>query len=190
VWSKVPKAVFYLFLTTAGINSLIAGCQTYFVVYVTDVLGVEKFQWAVVTAFMALSVSVPAILAGLRMDASGRKRFLILGFLLYPLAMLVFVNATFPMLLVSFFFFGLAQTLQWTSYNSLLGDLTPRELRGKVIGCSQFFMYMSQAFAQLVAGGLYAYVSPQAPFVLLAVGAVPVAAIAFLRVSEGGAREV
>ena len=70
-----------------------------------------------------------------------------------------------------FLFFGLAQTLQGTRYNSLLGDLTPRNIRGKVIGCSQFFMYLSQALTQLLVGALYAYVSPTMTFVLLAVGA-------------------
>jgi MFS family permease len=190
VWSKVPKTVLYLFLTTAGLNSLIAGCQTYFVVYATDVLHVEKFSWAIVMAFMSLSVSIPAILAGFRMDAVGRRRYLIIGSVLYTPAMLIFINANFFTLLIAFFFFGLAQMLQGTSYNSLLGDLTPRELRGKVIGCSQFFMYLSQALMQLLAAALYVYISPQAPFILLGIGAIPLSIVAFLKIFENSAKEV
>lgn len=190
VWSKVPKAVFYLFLTNAGINSLIFGCQTYFVVYATSFLHVSMFQWAVVMAFMAISISIPSILAGIRMDVTGRKKFLILGFLLFTPAMLIFINASFYTLLVCVFLFGLAQMLVGTGYTSLVGDLTPRELRGKVVGCSQFFMYMGQAFASLLVGALYAYVSPQTPFILLGIAAIPIAAIAYFTISDTSAKQV
>jgi cytochrome bd-type quinol oxidase subunit 1 len=107
VWSRVPKSAFYLFLAVAGINSLLMGCNTYFVVYATSVLKIEKFQWAIVMAFMSLSVAFPSILAGLRMDTVGRKRFLILSFLLYTPAMLLFIYANFYVLLLAFFLFGL-----------------------------------------------------------------------------------
>lgn len=190
VWSRIPKSAFYLFLAVAGINSLLMGCNTYFVVYATNVLKIEKFQWAIVMAFMSLSVALPSILAGLRMDVVGRKRFLILSFLLYVPAMLLFLYANFYMLLLAFFFFGLGQMLQSSSYQSLLGDLTPRDLRGKVVGCSQFFMYLSQAFTQLIAGALYTYVSPQLPFILLAVGAIPLSVLVFFRVFEPSLKEV
>jgi MFS family permease len=190
VWKKVPRATLYLFVVTAGTSSLVAGCQMYFVVYATNVLQVDKFQWAVVMAFMWLSIAIPSILAGFRMDAVGRKSYFIIGLLLYTPAMLIFLNASFTMLLISFFLFGMGQMLQGTSYNSLLGDLIPRELRGTVIGCGQFFIYLSQAFAQLLAGALYTYVSPQLPFILLAVGTIPLAIIAFLKISEPSAREV
>jgi MFS family permease len=162
----------------------------YFVVYATNVLQIDKFQWAIVMAFMWLSIAIPSILAGFRMDAVGRKSYFIIGLLLYTPAMLIFLNASFTMLLISFFLFGMGQMLQGTSYNSLLGDLIPRELRGTVIGCGQFFIYLSQAFAQLLAGALYTFVSPQLPFILLAVGTIPLAIIAFLKISEPSAREV
>ena len=190
VWKKVPRATLYLFAVTAGTSSLVAGCQMYFVVYATNVLQIDKFQWAIVMAFMWLSIAIPSILAGFRMDAVGRKSYFIIGLLLYTPAMLIFLNASFSMLLISFFLFGMGQMLQGTSYNSLLGDLIPRELRGTVIGCGQFFIYLSQAFAQLLAGALYTYVSPQLPFILLAVGTIPLAIIAFLKISEPSAREI
>jgi MFS family permease len=162
----------------------------YFVVYATDVLSLDKFQWAIVTAFMSVSVAIPAILAGSRMDAAGRKSYFVISLLLYAPAMLIFLNASFNTLLISFFLFGLAQMLLGTSYNSLVGDLTPRDLRGKVIGCGQFFMYLSQAITQLLVGALYSYVSPQLPFILLAIGAIPLAIIASVKILEPSAKQV
>lgn len=73
---------------------------------------------------------------------------------------------------------------------SLLGDLTPRDLRGKVVGCSQFFIYLSQEFSQLLIGLLYSYVWRPLPFVMLAVGAVPVSLLVFFKVFEAGTKQV
>jgi hypothetical protein len=50
--------------------------------------------------------------------------------------------------------------------------------------------YISQAFAQLLAGALYTYISPQLPLILLAVRAIPLSMSAFLRISDNSAREV
>jgi len=191
VWSKVPKSAFYLFISNVGINGLVFSCQTYFVVYATKtVLKITEPQWAIVMTFMYLSISLPGILAGLKMDAVGRKRFLILGYLLYVPAMLLFVTADFNRLLLAFFFFGLGQMLQVNSYQVILGDLIPRELRGKAVGCSQFFMYLAQAFTQVFVGVLYAYVSPQLPFLLLAAVAAPLSILVMFRVSEPSFKEV
>ena len=190
VWRLVPKSTFYLFIATAGVSSLVSGCNIYFVVYATGILGLEQFSWALVLAIMSLTVAGPTILAGYLMDRIGRKRPLILGFLLYIPAMLLFINANSTTIYIAFFFFGLGQTLQWTSYQSLLGDLTPRNLRGKVVGCSQFFTYLSQALTLLVVGALYAYVSPQLPFLLLAAFATPLSLLVLLKVSDPKTKEI
>lgn len=190
VWGKVPRSVFHLFVATAIINSLITGANTYFAVYALEVLNLTKSQWAIVMAVMSMSVAIPAIFAGLRMDKAGRKGFLILGYLCYVPAMVIFTFGDYYTLMLAFFFFGLGQMLQSSSYQSLLGDLTPREYRGKVVGCSQFFIYSSQAFTTLLVGLLYSYVWRPLPFIMFAIGAVPVALFVFFKVSEAGTKEV
>jgi DHA1 family multidrug resistance protein-like MFS transporter len=190
VWRKLSKSAFYLFLVTIGINGIVVSCQTYFVVYATSVLNVTESQWALVMAFMYLSVALPGILAGFSMDVVGRKRFLILGYLLYIPGMLLFVTADFNLLLLAFFFYGLGNILQLNSYQVLMGDIIPRNLRGTATGCIQFFMYLVQGFLQIIVGFLYAFVSPQLPFLLLAVAAVPFTAVVMLKVSEPTVKEV
>ena len=98
----MPKSAFNLFIAIIIINGLVVSCQTYFVVYATSVLKMSLSQWAIVIAFRYLSIAVPAIIAGLSMDVMGRKRFLILGYLLYVPGMLLFINADFNMLLLPF----------------------------------------------------------------------------------------
>jgi hypothetical protein len=51
-------------------------------------------------------------------------------------------------------------------------------------------MYMSQAITQLLVGALYSYVSPQLPFILLAIGSIPLAIIAFAKILEPSAKQV
>jgi MFS family permease len=189
VWGKVPKSAFNLFLAIIIINGLVVSCQTYFVVYAVDVLKVSLTQWAIVMTFRYLSIAVPGILAGLSMDIMGRKRFLILGYLLYVPGMLLFVNADFNVLLLAFFFFGLGNLLQLNSYQVLMGDLIPRGLRGTVTGCLQFFMFLMQAIFQIIVGVLYAFVSTQLPFLLLATSAIPLSVFVFLKVYEPAVKE-
>jgi len=189
VWRKVPKSAFNLFLAIIIINGLVVSCQMYFVVYATSVLKISLTQWAIVTVFEYLSIAVPGIVAGFSMDVMGRKRFLILGYLLYVPGMLLFVNANFNTLLLAFFFFGLGNLLQLNSYQVLMGDLIPRNIRGTATGCLQFFMYLMQAAFQILIGVLYAFVSPQLPFLLLAAAAIPLSLFVFWRVYEPAIKE-
>jgi MFS transporter, DHA1 family, tetracycline resistance protein len=184
VWQKVPKSAFNLFVAIIVINGLVVSCQTYFVVYATSILKISLEQWAIVVVFRYLSIAIPGILAGSIMDVMGRKRILILGYLLYVPGMLLFVKANFNMLLLAFFFFGLGNLLQLNSYQVLMGDLIPKGLRGTVAGCIQFFMFIMQAFLQILVGLLYAFVSPQLPFLLLAVTAIPLSIFVFWHVYE------
>ena len=190
VWRKVPRSAFHLFVASAVVGCLFTGCNTYLLIFAKDVLGINASQWAFALAFASLTIAVPTILAGLRMDRIGRKHFLVLGYLCYVPAMLLFVFANFYLLLVAFFFWGLGQMLQNSGYQSLMGDLTPRELRGKVVGCSQFFIYLSEAFTQVLIGLVYAYVWRPLPFLMLAAGVVPVAIFVLVRVKEPSAKEV
>jgi MFS family permease len=182
VWRKVPKSAFNLFIAIIIINGLVVSCQVYFVVYATSILKMSLTQWAIVVAFRYLTIAIPAIIAGFSMDALGRKRFLILGYLLYVPGMLLFVNANFNVLLLAFFFFGLGNLLQLNSYQVLMGDLIPRNLRGTATGCLQFFMFIMQAIFQVTIGFLYAFVSPQLPFLLLAASAIPLSVFVFWKV--------
>lgn len=103
--------------------------------------------------------------------------------------MLLFVNADFNMLLLAFFFFGLGNLLQLNSYQVLMGDLVSRGLRGTVTGCLQFFMFLMQAILQIIAGLLYAFISPSLPFLLLAAAAIPLSIFVFWKVYEPGVKE-
>jgi MFS family permease len=124
------------------------------------------------------------------MDSTGRKRFLILGYILYIPAMLLFVVADFYLLLVALFLFVLGNLLRVNSSQVLLGDWIPRDLRGKAVGFLQFFLYLTQAFVYLVVGFLYSFVAPWLPFVLLAAAAVPLGLLVVFKISDPAVKQL
>lgn len=189
VWSRVPKSAFNLFIAIIIVNGLVVASQTYFVVYATKVLSMSLDQWALVTALRYLTIAIPGIIAGFSMDTFGRKRFLILGYLLFIPGMLLFINADFNTLVLSLFCFGLGNLLQLNSYQVLLGDLVPRNLRGTTTGCLQFFAFLMQAILQIIVGVIYVYVSPQLPFLLFAITMIPLSIFVYLKVHEPKVRE-
>lgn len=189
VWRKLPSSAFNLFWVIIIVNGITISCQTYFVVYATSILNISLTQWAIVVAIRYLTIAVPAIIAGFSMDKLGRKRFLILGYLLYIPGMLLFINADFNMLLLAFFFFGLGNLMQLNSYQVMMGDLVPRSLRGTATGSLQFFMFIMQAILMVLVGFLYAYVSPQLPFLLLAASVIPISIFIYWKVHEPHIRE-
>ena len=184
VLRQAPRSVYYLVATSVGINSITAACQIYLVLYATETLKINGSQYAVAMAIMALGPLLPVFLAGFRMDSVGRKRYLLLGYALYVPAMLLFVRANFYMLLVSFFLLGLANILEANGSQALLGDLIPRENRGKAFGCLQFFTYITQAFVYLLVGFFYTYIATWVPFVLFAAMAFPLSLVVAFGVSE------
>jgi MFS family permease len=190
VWSRTPRSAYYLFICNAVINSLIVGCSTYFVIFATENLKISNFQWALILALMSFTVAIPSVIAGLRMDMVGRKNYVIASYLCYIPAMILFVFGNFYVLMLAFFFFGLGQVLQASSYQSLLGDLTPRELRGRVVGCSQFFGYVAQAFTQLLIGLLFSYVWRPLPFLMLATSVIPLTLIVHYKVFEEDKKQI
>jgi hypothetical protein len=69
------------------------------------------------------------------------------------------------------------------------GRLVPRNLRGTATGCLQFFMFLMQAILQVAVGVISVYVSPQLPFLLLAVTMLPLSLFVFWCVHEPKIRE-
>ncbi|NLE05024.1 MAG: MFS transporter, partial [Crenarchaeota archaeon] len=190
VWNKVPKSAYYLFLTTIIINSLVSVCYIFFVIYATQIMNIPESQYAIALAISFVGIAIPALIAGFRMDISGRKNYLILGYLLYIPAMLLFVIADIYLLPVAFFLFFLGNLLRVNSSQIILGDLVPRPLRGKAIGVVHFFLYIAQAFVYLIGGFLYEFINPQLPFLLLAVAAAPMALLIILKISEPKIKEI
>ena len=138
----------------------------YVVVYVVEDLKIPKFQWSILMTILFVSMLLLALPAGKLVDRFGRKNPILLSSALFPAAMLLLIYGDFTKLVFALPIVGLSQVLAQSAYPSLVSDLTPKSLRGRVMGSSNFFNILVSAAVNLVGGVLYQNISHRIVFLL------------------------
>jgi MFS family permease len=114
--------------------------------------------------FIYTSLSTPA---GILSDKLGRKRVILLGWLVYALVYLGFASAS-PgaswQLWLLFALYGVYYGLAEGVARALVADLVPAEKRGTAYGLFHGVVGVTLLPASLIAGWLWQVVSPAAPF--------------------------
>jgi len=189
VWKLIPRTALYLFLifTIGGFFAFM--CMPYYVVYATDVLHIEEFQWALLLTLYFAVMFGSSLPAGKLVEKMGRKRPLIASNIFFMLGMWFFIYGDFWRLVVFFVLSGIGNSLMNIAYQSMEADLVPMEHRGKMMGCTAFFDYVLASISQLTGGFLYESVSTQLPFILLLASTIPSIPLTFLLIHEPRKRE-
>lgn len=179
VWKTLPKSVVYLFAVDVLAMLGLFLFQLFFSVYAVEgtdsVLHISQTDWALVNTVLFLSMLLVAVPIGKAIDRYGRKTPLMLSFLLFVPAILMFVYADLFRLFIAIPLMGVAQILYFASFSTLQMDYVPTEKRGKVMGSVNFVSCILGAIAQLVGGVMYE-ISPQLPFLIIP----PIVAMGFL----------
>ena len=203
VWRDVPRSTFFLFLSRLILGSAFALCQPLFQIYAFYVLQIggqpnpdvyspqedpalqtARIYWGYVMMATVICMLILSFPTGKLIDKIGRKKPLILaGILLIP-STLLFVYGNYLTLFISFPIVGLAQLLMFSSFQALFADLVPQDKRGKATGSMNFFSYIFMAVGGLAGGILYDRVSPQFPFLLIPILAVPSTLLVYFYVHE------
>ena len=202
VWKIVPRSMLFLFFSELMMRSSFAMIQTLFLVYAFYVLQIggaptpgippqedpalqlARIKWGYVMTALFLCMVISAIPAGKLIDKAGRKIPLIMSQLLTFPAILLFIYGSYPTLFIAMPLTGFSMLLGFSSYQSLFADLVPQEHRGKVTGSMNFFTYIAMAIGGAIGGLLYDVLSPQLPFLLVMVLAIPSAALVLFYVHE------
>lgn len=139
--------------------------------------GVAVVTIPLVIAMFNLVSAATAIPAGKLADRIGRRRVIMLGWVVYALTYLGFalVNQAW-MVWVLYAFYGLYYALTEGAGKALVAELVPDEQRGGAYGLYNASIGIMALPASLIAGWLWTRISPAAPF---AFGAV-IAALALL----------
>lgn len=171
VWKLLPRTMLVLLIINMFGSFSYALMDSYLVLYVTSILGVQELQWAILMTWLTGVMIVGALPSGKLVDRFGRAKCLLLSWLIYVPFPLLFLYGNLPMLYIGFFLFGASNALFMPGYLAIEADLVPKELRGKEVGCSQFITYTLMAIGGLTGGFLYENISPATPF-LIAFGLV------------------
>ena len=184
VWSSVPRQALWLSIIYVASFSFTWLCSPYYVIYATEELGVDETFWALLVSIQNAASYVFSIPLGKLVDVVGRVKPLVASMALLSAAVSLFITGRIMFLPIAFALLGMSSMLFSTSYQSLQTDLVSAEYRGRVIGFTNFFAYMSQAFTQLVGGYVYESFSPKLPFILLASSQIPLMALALATLSK------
>jgi MFS family permease len=189
VWKKVPRSMFYLFLSSAVVTFGVASLNLYLVVYAVQVLLIDEAVWPFILTALPITMIVLSIPMGKLVDKTNRKLPVLASYAIFGASIWLFVNGDLLRLFVSLVLFGLGQVIINSAFSALQADLTPKNQRGKVNGFTNFANCILMAVGSVTGGILYEHVSPQLPFFLAIVSLVPTFILTLTMVHEPERRE-
>ncbi|MDQ3874864.1 MAG: MFS transporter [Actinomycetota bacterium] len=151
---------------------------------VLPLVGQDDFGLASKSAILSFVIAfgiakaVANLAAGAFAERVGRKRLLVLGWLLaLPVPLLVGLASTWWMIVVANVFLGLNQGLAWSMTVVMKIDLVGPRRRGLALGLNESAGYVGVAATALITGALAATYAPRT---LIWVGAAVIAALGTL----------
>ena len=189
VWKVVPRSAFILFV--AGFVTMFSFSlfQPVLLFWVLDDLGISEVSWAFILTVLFISMIVLAIPCGKLIDKIGKKKPLLLAYLLLFLLVPLFIKGDFYKLLFAMPMVGMMQILFNAASSALNADLVPQEHRGKVVGSSRFFTLVAASLGQLTGGFMYDNVSHSMPFLIQVVFILPSLLLTLFLIKEPKKKE-
>jgi MFS family permease len=189
VWKRIPRSMFYLFLSTAIISFGISTVQLYLVVYAVDVLLIEEAAWALTLTALFITMIVLSIPIGKIVDKTSRKIPILGAYFIFGLSIWLFVNGDLLRLFVSLVLLGVGQVMMNSAFGALQTDLTPQEERGKVNGFTNFINFILMALGSLLGGFMYEHIAPEMPFFFAIILIIPSFVLTLIMVHEPEKKE-
>jgi MFS family permease len=189
VWGRVPRAMFYLFLSGVVMMFGVAAVQLYLVDYAVNILQVDKAIWAYVLTALPITMIILAVPIGKIVDKINRKIPILAAYAFIFGSLLLFVHGSLFLLFVSLMLLGVGLVMTNSGSGALQADLTPRESRGKVQGFSSFVNNIVMAVGTAVGGFLYEHFSPELPFYIAMGSMLPAFFLTLAMVHEPRKRE-
>ena len=188
VWKKVPRSMFWLFMTQIFVMFGMALTQVINQLYALQVLGITLDQWWLVFIPLLLTMVFASIPIGKIVDKFGRKIPLVFGVLVFGAATIIFTIGDLLTVMFSMVLFGVAQLLVMSAAMALSTDLVHPSNRGKVVGFRNFVGYIVMGCGMLLGDILFTAGTrigiPQLPFYTTLGLVIPELLIVLLLVHE------
>jgi len=189
-WRDMPRNLKFLtvaFLVSAFEEPMF---RMFTSLYVFDVIMISKMEWGLVNTASVATTLVLGFPLGKVVDKIGRRRAILLAYLLFIPSSLLFVfSGSSTELLVIYMMFAIGGCLIMPAYNALLADMIPREKRGRILGTIVTLNILATVPASALGGFLYD-VDPAYPFFFAIVLGTTVSLIILLTVREPKTREI
>lgn len=133
--------------------------------YALDVIGVPEFQWGTaMTVWIATSL-ILGIPMGKLVDVMGRKRSIIIAYLIFsPTALLFIFSQNIFHLALVFMLFAAGSVMVSPAFSALVTDMVPKEMRGRIMGIIGTLNIIAMVPAFAIGGFLYE-LGPRIPFI-------------------------
>jgi MFS family permease len=155
---------YYLFLVLSSIFSLGSFSYSFLLIYAKE----AGFAMTIVPVFYLLFTAVAFLLSmpfGKLSDKIGRKKTIMISFLLWGMTCLIFILSRAPWAIVlSFIFYGAHKGALESTQKAFVSELAPMEYRASALGGFQMAVGLCALPASLIAGALWEIWGPAAPF--------------------------
>lgn len=149
-------------------------------------MGVINFLWVYVV-FNALS-AVVALRSGILSDKVGRKPIIITGWLLFSVVYFAMARVTTPLgVWIWFIIYGAYYGMTEGMLRAFAVDLAPPHLKGTAVGAYYTFTGIALLPASIIAGALWKFYGPGAPFYYGAATSLLAALLLVIFVKDGSA---
>jgi len=157
---------FKVFLVIMVVFTL-GNSSDFFVILRAQNLGVPLIHVVLMLVLLNITYAAISLPAGMLSDKLGRRRIIILGWLIYALVYLGFALATSIWLVwLLFACYGIYYGIVEGVARAFVADLVPEERRGTAYGLYHGVVGLTLLPASLIAGWLWDTINPAAPFFL------------------------
>jgi MFS family permease len=189
-WRAMPTSLKFLtvaFLVSAFEEPMF---RMFTSLYVFDVIKVSEIEWGFVNTAWITATLILGFPLGKVIDKIGRKKSIILAYLLFtPSSVLFIFCKSFAQLLLAYIIFAIGGNLIMPAYNALQADMIPRDKRGRIMGTIGTLNVLATIPASALGGFLYD-ANPAYPFVFAITLGIIVSLIILFTVKEPKVREI
>lgn len=173
VWREVPRTALALLITgliTSFPNSML---NTVIVFWFVEDLGIDPVNLSVLVSLISVAMIVFSLPIGKVTDKIGRKKPLLIAYVLTAVTMPFLIWGNFFRVLIAVPIIGLLNVLFNTAISAMYADIIPAEHRGRISGSRSFFMLIASSFGQIIGGFMYDNVSHVLPLLIFWAANVP-----------------
>jgi len=184
VWREVPRSLVALLVVELLFIVPNAIFNTSFIFFMVQDLGITELQVSYLGTIIGVFVIALAVPSGRVIDRVGRKRPLLLGFLLSFVLLPFLYDASFESMVVIAPLIALINVIFYTAMQALYADLIPEENRGRVSGSKDSLRLIGFSVGQILGGYIYDYVSHSLPVTIFWASMIPVFILTLFFVEE------